>query len=399
MSSNPTPPALRNDLLAAVSRVRPLAEAHARDAERARTLHPEVVAAMRAEGLFGVAAPRELGGLEVDLQTQLDVFEAMAHTDSSAGWCLMIGALTTALLGAYLPESGVARVFSGGMPIAAGLHQPLGVATRRADGFVVHGRWGFGSGIRHADWVLTAARVEGEGQGEGPPEMILLAVPVAEVTIESTWDAVGLRGSGSEHYRLEGVVVDAARTCAYPAAAPRRGGASFALPFLAFVTVGHVAFALGVARRALEEIVALAPRKVKLWTQRPVSDDGAFRDRLGRAFSALAAARAWSREVLAAMESRISTGAPLGPDDFRSIRALAAYTTEVSADVAQFAFRAAGAPALDASHVLQRCVRDLNAAAQHVAASDDGYAYAGATLLGDAPPHPILTPRAPRVPG
>ena len=387
---------LRNDLLAAVARIRPVVEVHACEAERDRTLHPAVVAAMRAEGLFGIAAPRALGGLEVDIETQLDVFEAMAFADSSAGWCLMIGALTTALLGAYLPEPGVERVFSGRMPIGAGLHQPIGVARRRGDGFLVDGRWGFGSGIRHADWVLTAARVESEGASEGAAPMILVAVPVAEVTIESTWDAVGLRGSGSEHYRLEGVVVEAARTCAYPAAAPRRGGPIFALPFLAFVTVGHVAFALGVARRALEEIVGLAPRKVKLWTLRPVSDDGAFRDRLGRAFSALSAARAWSREVLVAMEARISVGATLGPDEFRSIRAIAAYTTEIGADVAQFAFRAAGASALDASHVLQRCVRDLNAATQHVTSSDDGYAYAGATLLDDVPPHPILMPRAPR---
>ena len=47
--------------------------------------HPDVVAALRKEGLFALAAPAELGGGGASGSTQLAVFEAMAHADSSAG--------------------------------------------------------------------------------------------------------------------------------------------------------------------------------------------------------------------------------------------------------------------------------------------------------------------------
>ena len=390
------------DLLAAVARIRPLAEVRALDAERDRTLHPEVVAALHREGIFAVAMPSELGGREVDLVTQLTVFEALAHADASAGWCAMIGALLTGMMGGYLPDAGVARVFSGRTPIGAGLQQPLGVARAERrngrEGYLVEGRWGFGSGIRHSDWIFTAARVvppDGAPEPQGMPPMILVAVPTAQAIIESTWDTVGLRGTGSEHYRLEGVFVEEELTCSFPAAAPRRGGALFALPFLPFVAAGHLGFALGVARRALDEIQAVAPQRTLAWTQNRVSDQPSFRDGLGRAHASLCSARAWSREVLGDTQAIVARGAHLLPADWAPLRLAITRVTEVCAEVAMFAFRAGGAPSLEASSRLQRCLRDLNAATQHVIASPASYDFAGAALLGAAPFVPMHLPRAP----
>ena len=64
------------------------------------------------------------------------------------------------------------------------------------------------------------------------------------------------------------------------------------------------------------------------------------------------------------------------------MRALATYTTEVSLDVVSTIFRYAGGSALYESEVLQRCMRDMNAAAQHMMVSDSAYENHGQAILG-----------------
>jgi alkylation response protein AidB-like acyl-CoA dehydrogenase len=388
-----TDPVLERDLLAAVARVRPIAEARARDSERDATLHPDVVAALRREGLFALGAPAELGGGGASGSTQLTVFEAMAHADSSAGWALMIGASISGMMGAYLPDATARELFAGHVPIAAGLQVPMGTARPVAGGYRVTGRWGFGSGIRHADWVFTAARVEA-GTSDAPPCFVHVAVPVGQVTIEDTWDTSFLSGSGSEHYRLEDVFVDHAHTCDYPAAARQRGGAFFDLPFVALVAPGHLGFALGVAQRALDEAASLAPRRVMAWTGEPIAARSSFRAELGRHEVALQAARALAREVIARCTGRVAEGEPLSPADWAAVRGAVTYVTEVAVQVATFAFRAGGATALLAGAPLERCFRDSHAALAHIAATVDAYDYVGRVVLGEAPFHPMLMARS-----
>ena len=65
----------------------------------------------------------------------------------------------------------------------------------------------------------------------------------------------------------------------------------------------------------------------------------------------------------------------------------------MAAEVASFAYHAGGSSALYASSPLQRCFRDMHAATQHIAATDDAYEFAGRTLLGTAELHPLQAPR------
>jgi alkylation response protein AidB-like acyl-CoA dehydrogenase len=383
-------------LLAQVDRVRPVAVAHAEDSDRRRTLAPEVVEALRGSGLFAMAVPRPLGGLECDPLGQIAVFEAMARADGAAGWSLMIGSMINALAGAYLPDAGAARVFSGRAPICAGLLMPSGVARRAPGGYRVSGRWAFGSGVRHADWVFTGAAVAPDDGAApaGPPALISFAVPAGEVRIEDTWDTAGLRGSGSDHYRMEDVFVPEDQTCAFPAAAPRRGGAMFTMPLMALLAPAHIGFALGTARRALDEIATLAPGRRKLWTGAALEGHAGFHGDLGRAEAQLGAARAYALEVVGAAWDRALAGEALPAAEGVTVRLAIAHVTDVAAEVTTFAYRAAGAAALYASSPLQRCFRDVHAATQHVAAGDDAYEVAGRARLGPADLHPLLAPRA-----
>ena len=71
------------------------------------------------------------------------------------------------------------------------------------------------------------------------------------------------------------------------------------------------------------------------------------------------------------------------------LRSVAVHATEVALDVTTGAFRAAGGSALYRSSVLQRCLRDLNAGAQHFMVNDSAYEALGQFVLGQAGAEPM----------
>ena len=80
--------------------------------------------------------------------------------------------------------------------------------------------------------------------------------------------------------------------------------------------------------------------------------------------------------------STVRNGGALDPRQQTEMRSFATYATDVAADVASRAFRYGGGAALYLSNVLQRCLRDINAGAQHLMVSDVSYEIHGQLALG-----------------
>lgn len=368
-------------LLDAVDRVRPTVAAGADEAERLRTLPASTVAALREAGLLGLKLPAVLGGAEADPVTQMDVIEALTTVDASAGWCLMVGATTGALPGVFLGDDAVAVVFEGGrMPLAAGCYMPTGTAVAAPGGFRVTGRWAFASGIRHAAWVSGTAWVVRDGAQTA--ERRVFVVRTDDVEIHDTWHVAGLRGTGSCDFSLRDHFVPEAFTWDIERAQPRRGGALYRLGLPGFVTNEHAAFALGVARRALDEVSALAGSKSRGVKPSPLIGRATFQRFVGEASLRLRAARAAAVELNEAAWTTVGVGEALTARQHAELRSAAVLATEVALDVTTRAFRYAGGSALYDASVLQRCLRDLHAGAQHFMVSDSAYEGLGQVLLG-----------------
>ena len=103
---------------------------------------------------------------------------------------------------------------------------------------------------------------------------------------------------------------------------------------------------------------------------------------IARADLQLRAARALAIEVFEDVWATVSSGGVVTPRMHCDTRAVATFATEVALDVTESAFRYAGGRALFLSHALQRCWRDMNAAAQHFVVSDVAYENHGQFLLG-----------------
>src|SRR4051794_29042048 len=85
--------------------------ASADESEALRTMPSQLVEATRAAGLFRMAMPATLGGLELDPIRIVESIEALAYADASAGWTTLVGNSTAFF--AWL-ETTVAKDMLGG---------------------------------------------------------------------------------------------------------------------------------------------------------------------------------------------------------------------------------------------------------------------------------------------
>ncbi len=162
--------------------------------------------ALYESGLFRLKLPHVMGGAEADVLTQLDVLEEVCRIDPSAGWCLMIGSASLGSLGAFLPDDVVCDVFVDGKPpMTVRVFAPFGTAVPVAGGYRLSGRWPFGSGVRHSQWVAAGARVIGREPGR--PLQLRVAVTRSDVKIHDNWQVMGLRGPGSRDFSVQDLFV------------------------------------------------------------------------------------------------------------------------------------------------------------------------------------------------
>ena len=369
-------------LMDAVESVRDTLEANAEESERIGTLAPASVNALYESGLLRLKMPHVLGGAEADLVTQLDVLEAVSRIDPSSGWCLMIGAASLGGLAAFLPDDSIEEVFVGGQPPkVAGAAAPSGTATPVAGGYRVTGRWQFGSGIQHAEWVSAGARVT--NGFDGYPRQLRVIMPRHKVKVHDNWQVMGLRGTGSCDFSVDDLFVPDGFAWDSTLTEPVRGGALYRLGRPGFVTNEHSAFALGVARRALDAVTEVAASKtrgynsVNLLANRP-----AFQWMLGECDMRLRAARSLNVEILEEAWESVCAGHTPPPPLQARMRSCATYTTDVAVDVTSRAFHYGGGAALFTTSILQQCLRDVHAAAQHQMVSDTAYENHGQFLLG-----------------
>ena len=370
-------------LMDAVESVRDTLEANAEESERIGTLALASVEALYESGLLRLKMPHVLGGAEADLVTQLDVLEAVSRIDPSSGWCLMIGAASLGGLAAFLPDDSIEEVFVAGRPPkVAGAAAPTATATPVDGGYRVTGHWQFGSGIQHAEWVSAGARVAA-GAPPGYPRQLRMIMPRHKVKVHDNWQVMGLRGTGSCDFSVDDLFVPDGFAWDSTLTEPVRGGALYRLGRPGFVTNEHSAFALGVARRALDMVTEVAASKtrgynsVNLLANRP-----AFQWALGECDMRLRAARSLNVEILNEAWQSVCAGHTPPPPLQAQMRSCATYTTDVAVDVTSRAFHYGGGAALFTTSILQQCLRDVHAAAQHQMVSDTAYENHGQFLLG-----------------
>ena len=383
-------------MLAAVEALAPDIRAASQEIEQGRRLPIALVEKMKRAGLFSLAMPKEWGGPALDFPSQVRVIEALSAIDASVGWCVMIG-IDGGFMTAYIDQA-VARAMYPDIDVATAItFAPLCKAVKRGAGFEVNGRWPFGSGCQHAQWIIGHFAIfDGDTPrigANGMPETRFGFLPAQECEILDTWKSVGLRGSGSHDWAVKDGFIPEERTFNLAAPTHYRKGPLHTLPNLLLYKVPAVA--LGIARGAIDDFIAMASNKA-LTFKSPVANKPMLRDEpyaqnaLAQAEAMVSGARGFVFETLEDMWRTLAAGEMPSLKQRARGRLASVHAATACTQAVELLVKANGGASVYTGNTFERRLRDIQTTNQHTVVSLKTWEATGRALLGLDHNHGLL---------
>ncbi|RSO03984.1 acyl-CoA dehydrogenase [Streptomyces sp. WAC 05379] len=359
------------DLVARVRALGALVREHAPRTEEERRVVPEVATALTDAGIHRMNVPRRYGGYQSRPCTQIAAIAAIAESCGSTAFKTMIQA-GCSYIAALFPDEAQDEIFTGPDVKVGGTLIPDATAVRTDGGYLVNGTSGFATGCHDADWHLLTVRVAPES-GEGPPETLWTAVPMAELEILDDWYVSGLAGSGSNSVVARDVVVPAHRVLPVgPLLAgefPSKANADdpfYRMPVLLMFCVWTAPNALGLARSALAEFTERSHRRGITYTFHQRQNEATVTHlQVAEAAMKISCAELLTADFVAVIESRAESGEPYTPEERTRIRAQSGYVARLCKEAVDLLASASGASSLHRDVPIQRTVRDAHALNLH----------------------------------
>lgn len=381
------------EALSAARSLAPRFASRAGEYDRDGRFPQEDLADLRREGLLGLFVPQRLGGPGATFAQYSEVARALALGNGATALVFNMHASVTGAL-AQTPD-GLARALGASdaalarrdailRGALAGAFYAVAMSERGAGarlsaiattyervdgGFHLLGDKAFVSGAGHADGYLVAARAA--GSDEDHPTISYFLVPAGPgVTVEETWDSLGMRATESNDVHLDVTVDDDALL----------GGVEGLALLLAdvmpqWLVASYAAVYVGVA----EAVIAAARDHI---TERGTGRLAPVRARLGRADAAVAAAG-----LTVAEAARRVDEAPGTPETNRWVWRAKLIAGDTAAEVAASCLEAAGSAAMRRGCALERLFRDARCGALQPASSDVCADWLGLAALGRDPLH------------
>ena len=369
-----------NDLSATIA-------AGAEKAELAQRVPDEIIAQFEDAGFFKIATPREYGGDEVDLLTASEAFEILSVADASTTWVVMIVSANPYFMGNAVSDQ-VWQATYGQNPNlrSAGQIGPLGKAVKVDGGYRVSGRWNYGSGAEHCEYLTTGCLVyDGDKpvlDQQGQPEWRLVIHKLTDCTLlKDSWDTSGLRASGSYDYVIDDLFVPAEWTYVFGEVVNKLENPVYTYTYAPLIQLA--AMMLGMAGWAIEFVTEVA--KTKRRGPLAMRDDPAVLMRLAEAEVLHAGARAYLFDAGAKMLNALSHDRSSSTLERARYRLATTNAMDSAVKVIDMMYKAAGGSAIHCGTRLERMFRDVHTAHTHVQFSDAIYAKSARVMLGVDP--------------
>jgi len=379
----------------------PVIATQAAEADRTRTVSPDVIAAIKASPLIAMAATPEIGGLGTSIGDVARELEAIAAACGSSAWCLWnhlsVFHLYAGALGpvhAALLRSIVERREWVCFPAGAG-SQAYGRLDATAGEITIDGPTTFGSGCRYGEWTGVAFALVDPATGKpgSPPDLRFTAVRLdeASVCIEPTWDGMALRASATDTVRHHGTRVPVSRCVPWYAANRAEIFRKADFPVIHpryredWVGVSNLwlgAQATGAAGAAIDEAAAgVRDRRAILGAA--MVDMPMVSMRLGEAAAMVSAARAAVDVGCREIDDRVEAAVQPTEDDYLRQLALSAQALRLCRDAMDHVLTVLGGNGLRESGSFERRYRDILAMPLHINAHPDRvYDKVGRHLIG-----------------
>jgi alkylation response protein AidB-like acyl-CoA dehydrogenase len=380
----PTTSADALDALQEVQRLEPLLRAQSASAEREHRLPDVVGRALRDAGLYTLAAPKALGGRELDPMSAFRVIEELARFDSAVGWNVQLSTGCEPF-GAWLPQEGAEEIFTSSLVLGGTLNPPAQLVPVDG-GYRITGRSPFVSGCHQCEWFFAPATITEGGATrtvDGESALMIAFFPAAEAEILDNWDTLGMCGTGSHDVAITNVFIPARWTAPLvPLETPNVHfeGPLFRLKFWSSVAVG-AAPPLGIARAAIDDFIVLSKQKTPAYTSIPLRERATVQSHVARAEADLSAARAYMYEVLQDAWWTALLGRWITTQQKVRIQLAACHATQAAARAVDLVFAVAGTTGIRNQAPYQKYFRDVHTITQHAFLSASRFESAGQMML------------------
>jgi 3-hydroxy-9,10-secoandrosta-1,3,5(10)-triene-9,17-dione monooxygenase len=261
--------------------------------------------------------------------------------------------------------------------IASSFIFPAGRARKVDGGYVLRGSWPFSSGVDSSEWNMLASVVSSDDEADGIEYRIFL-VNKSDYRILDTWNATGLRGTGSNDVEVKDAFVAESMTLAVSdlAGGPTPGGAInpnplYALPVFSLFPYVLSGVALGNAQACLDDYVEVARHRASTYNRAKLGDLQSTQIKIAEASAKIDAARRIMRSTC--IEAMADARRGQVPDIAAKTKSRrdGAYSVNLCTDAVSLLFAASGARGLFTTGALQRQFRDAHAINSHIAFNFD----------------------------
>ncbi|MGL4445078.1 MAG: acyl-CoA dehydrogenase family protein [Alsobacter sp.] len=356
----------------------PTLRARASRTEELRRLPPETEKDLHDAGLFRILQPKRVGGGELDYVALVDVSDMLARADAAVAWNVAnLGSHHWML--AMFDKAAQDVVWNDNVDalIASSFVFPAGRAVRAKGGYVIKGRWPFSSGVEPSEWNMLAGIVSSDDETEAAEYRIFL-VHRRDYRVVDTWNAMGLRGTGSHDVEIDELFVPEHMTL--PVSALRGGGtpgsaanpgALYRIPVFALFPYVLSGVALGNAQGCLDDYLAVARKRVSTYNGAQLGEFQSTQIKVATAAAKIDAARMIMRRNCIEAQEDAARGRIPDLIEKTRYRRDGAFSVNMCTEAVTQIFGAAGAGGLAMKNDLQRQFREAHAINAHIAFSFD----------------------------
>ncbi|MCM2476470.1 oxidoreductase [Rhizobium sp. CG5] len=382
----------------------PLLRKNAGDGEKLGALNTESLKALSDIGAFKLTLPTDFGGYALGARDVVEIVAELGRGDGAAGWMAFVaGGLRNILA---FPDRAVQEIFANGDdwvgPLAAGASvfaTKVGSARRVDGGWMVSGSWHFGSGCKHAKWILVGVEYQNNSGMAGRAMTILKA---DQVEIIDNWHVMGMKATSSNSLtvREEQFVpdhrfmdmaefpprMDETRT-RYQGSASKFDGRGLML----VTNLTHLAIVLGMARGVLETYIEMAKKQQPFNLPYPrVAEMASTQICAAKAYGAIKIVETAALSAADVLDRHALEGRDISAEQEQAMimeSVYAAHTLDGAVGQLQLSI---GSATAHENNAIQRFVRDIRVAMLHGAVRLDPTAEIFGRQLMGLPPFPMF---------
>ncbi|HEX6227230.1 MAG TPA: acyl-CoA dehydrogenase family protein [Chryseolinea sp.] len=179
-------------------------------AERISNLTATQLKIIHDQRWLNMYVPKEYGGLGLSLPEILRIEEALGWTDGSTAWVVTLCSGAAWFIG-FMEEEVAKSILRTENVCFAGSGAVTGTASRTLKGFEIQGSWKYATGSAIATVFTMNCHVKENGalmyHDDGTPVIRSFVLERSEVTLYSTWSAMGMIATGSHSFDVRNVSV------------------------------------------------------------------------------------------------------------------------------------------------------------------------------------------------